>query len=362
MNTIHPRAVSDMIQDNTILKVRAGSHAYGTNTPTSDLDIRGIFGADKINILTPFFPVEQSIDMEQDDIVMYELSKYMQLYTGGNPNILEILWTDHEDDVLYISPVGSMLRLYRESLLSSKVAFTFTGYAVAQIKRIKGHAKWINNPKPVDPPKQTNYVSLVHNFTDKKIFKINITDFKDGYRLIPYDGNLYGLYKFDKYSTFDENHLLNTVYDKDDAELFLLPDGSRRTPLFIVKFNKSEYDRENEEWKNYWKWKNNRNETRAALEEAYGFDGKHGMHCVRLMRQGAELLETGKISVRRPDAEELLSIRNGAWTYEYMLEYAEHMDNEIRNVLYPKTALPKTPDIKLAAKVLLDAQEMLWYK
>ena len=32
----------DLVDASTILLVRAGSHAYGTNTPTSDLDVRGI--------------------------------------------------------------------------------------------------------------------------------------------------------------------------------------------------------------------------------------------------------------------------------------------------------------------------------
>ena len=356
---ISPRSAEAMIADNTIVKVLAGSHAYGMALPTSDIDHRGIFVADRINIQTPFFPIGESINMNGEDTVIYELSKFMHLYTQGNPNILEILWVDLED-VLHSTMEYEILRTYREELLSSKIAFTFTGYAAAQIKRIRGHNKWISNPKPVDPPRQIDYVSLVHNFTPDKVFKINLEDYKLHYRLIPYDGNVIGLYEFDSYETYDEKFTLNLAYDKADKELYLKPNGTRRLPLFILKFNKDEYNTALDDWKNYWNWKDNRNEKRSALEEEHGYDTKHGAHCVRLMRMGLEALQTGQINVKRKDAAELLAIRNGAWAYEEMVEYAEHLDNEIRNVWYHKTALPKTPDIKKAARIVMTLQNSIW--
>lgn len=356
------RSVDAMIADNTIMRGYGGSHAYGTNIATSDVDIRGIFCADKINIQTPFFPVKQSIDMTGDnDITIYELSKFLELYVQGNPNILELLWLD-DTSIVDTSPEYDILRNYRYDLLSSKVAFTFTGYAISQIKRIKGHHKWINNPKPVDPPRQTDYVSLVHNYADEKLFKLNIYDFRDDYRLIPYDGNVIGLYPFKGYQTFADSFSLNLVYEKEDDSLFLNDDGTRRLPVAIIKFNKQEYNTAMDDWQNYWSWKKNRNEKRSSLEEQFGYDTKHAMHCIRLCRAGLELLQDGVFNVKRPDAAELLSIRNGAWSYEELLASADHLDNEIRNVWYQKTALPKTPNIKLAAKVLMEVQDSIWSK
>jgi hypothetical protein len=109
-----------------------------------------------------------------------------------------------------------------------------------------------------------------------------------------------------------------------------------------------------------WEWKKNRNEVRAKLEEHYSFDTKHAMHLVRLMRMGVEILTTGEVLVKRPDAEELLAIRNGAWSYDQIIEYAEYMDNEVREVWYNKTSLPKKPNVKLATKVLIEVQDMCW--
>ena len=84
------------------------------------------------------------------------------------------------------------------------------------------------------------------------------------------------------------------------------------------------------------------------------------MHLVRLLRMGVEALRDGKILVKRPDAQELLAIRNGAWTYEEVVEYATEMDHEVRNVWYKKTSLRKRPDIKYAAQLLLDTLCMVW--
>ena len=351
------KSVEQLTKDNLICRVKAGSHAYGTNIETSDVDIRGIFCADPINLLTPFYPIEMAKIVDEEDTELYELSNYLKLYCQGNPNILETLWVD-ESDVLVDSEAYQKLRSIRQKLLSSKVAFTTTGYAAAQIKKVKSREKWINNPKPIDSPREIDYVSLVHNFTDDKIFNIDIKDYKDGYRLIPYGDSLFGLYKVDGYSTFDNVGSLNTTFDTESG--FFTEADQRRLPMFIIKLAKAEYNRVHMDWKNYWDWKNNRNEVRAALEANHNYDTKNAMHCVRLMRMGEEMLRDGVVNVKRPDAVELLSIRDGAWTYAELLEYAEYMDDKIRNYWYKHTSLPKSPNIKLAAKTILEVQQMIW--
>ena len=63
------------------------------------------------------------------------------------------------------------------------------------------------------------------------------------------------------------------------------------------------------------------------------------------MRMCREILETGKVIVRRPDAEELLAIRGGAWPYEKLREWAESEDAALEEVA-KTSALPKTPDFE----------------
>jgi hypothetical protein len=67
------------------------------------------------------------------------------------------------------------------------------------------------------------------------------------------------------------------------------------------------------------------------------------MHLVRLMRMGSEILATGKVLVRRPDADELLAIRAGAWSYERLMEWAHLADDEL-TAAYVESKLPHHPD------------------
>ena len=337
-----------------LVKHLAGSHAYGTALPTSDVDYRGVFCADPINLLTPFYTVREVTDATEEDTKLYELSHFMKLCLDCNPNIVETLWVD-EEDITFSTPAYELLRSHRDEFLSSKIAFTTCGYALAQLKRIKGHNKWINNPQSEEPPRQIDYVSLVQWFGMGKTFKLDLEVFQDEYRLVPYGQNIYGLIQEAGSETFSDDYTLNTVYEDD-------PQGRKRPgkPLAILKFNKEEYNLAKEKHKQYWTWKQNRNEMRSELEEKYGYDTKHAMHLVRLLRMGREALEEGVLRVKRPDAEQLLDIRAGAWTYHECVQYAEDMDALIRGELYSNTVLPKKPNLLNAANILMEAQRLIW--
>ncbi len=351
MNT--PRTAKELMADNMLVKHFAGSIAYGTNLPTSDVDYRGVFCGDPVNVRTPFFPVRECEDSDEEDTKLYELAHFMKLCLDCNPNIIETLWVD-DRDIVFRTPAYDMLRENRHKLLSSKIAFTTSGYAIAQLKRIKGHNKWINNPQPEQKPQQADYVSLVQWFGQSKMMPrdFSLRDFQSPYRVVPFGGETYGLYPAVNKQTFSDDGSLNHQFDGDRTEL-----GS---PLAVVKFNKDVWREDCDRHTNYWTWKKNRNETRSELEEQHGYDTKHAMHLVRLLRMGVESLRDGEIVVRRPDAQELLDIRNGSMTYDEVVAYAESMDKEVREVWYKKTDLPKKPDIKFAARLLMDVQDLVW--
>ena len=224
------RQPAELMRENMLVKHLAGSKAYGTNLPTSDTDYRGVFAADPINILTPFFNVREATDVDEEDTKLYELSHFMKLCVDCNPNVVETLWVD-ESDITFTTPAYEFLREHRADLLSAKIAFTTSGYALSQLKRIKGHNKWINNPQSVEPPRQIDFVSLVQNFMTEKRFKVNLEEFRRGYRLVPYGHDIYGLVVGDPLSqeTFSDDFTLNTVYEERDVNDELLP-------LMIVKF------------------------------------------------------------------------------------------------------------------------------
>lgn len=80
------------LQENNLIIFSSimGSHAYGTSLPTSDTDIRGVFIQPLEDILKYGY-VEQVAD-DKNDIVFYELRRFMTLVTQNNPNIIEILF------------------------------------------------------------------------------------------------------------------------------------------------------------------------------------------------------------------------------------------------------------------------------
>jgi predicted nucleotidyltransferase len=352
-----PKDAQALVRDNMLVKHLAGSHAYGTSMPTSDVDYRGIFVADPVNVRTPFFRVDEVEVTSEEDTKLYELGNFMKLAVDCNPNVVETLWVD-ERDVVFQHPAYKLLREAAPKLLNRKVAFTTSGYALAQLKRIRGHNKWLNNPQPEAKPQPVEFVAMVQHFTDdgeKPTMPrdFDLHNFARGWRLVPFGKDTFGLYKMEGYSPFNAT----TGNLNDEFE-----DTSRSglgAPVYVVKFNKAEYDEAKVRWEQYWEWKKNRNEKRSVLEEQFGYDTKHAMHLVRLLRMGYEAVTEGVLRVRRPDAEELLTVRNGAWTYEQVVAYAEEMDAKVRAAV-ETSPLPKHPNTKLAAQLVMDVQDMMW--
>ena len=83
-----------------------------------------------------------------------------------------------------------------------------------------------------------------------------------------------------------------------------------------------------------------KNPARAALISEHGYDTKHAMHLVRLMQTGLELLETGDLRVRRPDAEQLRAVRDGSLSFEQLLARAAELEAQ----LHAATSTSTLPD------------------
>lgn len=403
--------------EQTIVKHLAGSQAYGTSTPESDTDYRGIFLANKEFILTPFFKVKEVSDTSEEDTKFYEVNQYLSLYTEANPNILESLWVKPEH-IVESTEIYDYLRSFNQQLLSSKIAHSYSGYAYNQVKRMSNHHGWLDKERiaerklneileehPVDEVlswmydtfpqylvdrlnksnlhpfnatkidfekymrdtslqlvstqalKQYHFVRLVHNYSTDKVLDrdFNLLNYNSGYELIHYGENIFGVIINPNESTVnDDGSLRYFNKERTSEELKVRPE-------LIVKFNEKEYKENSENRKSYHKWKQNRNAKRAILESHHGYDCKHAMHTIRLLNTAQEALETGIIHVHRPDAAMLMDIRNGKWLYQEVMDYFNEKVDYIRNVAYHKTHLPKKPNIKLATKVLLDIREMQWY-
>ena len=86
------------IEDGTVLLVRHGSHAYGTNTETSDEDFKGVAIPTKEYFFGYTHKFEQAeLKAPDPDAVIYDIRKFFNLAASCNPNIIEVLHTDPAD-------------------------------------------------------------------------------------------------------------------------------------------------------------------------------------------------------------------------------------------------------------------------
>lgn len=124
----------------------AGSHAYGLASETSDIDIKGIAIPPERYFLGFLHRFDQA-ESKNPDMTIYGIHKFFQLAADCNPNIIEILWTD-ESDIIEMSNIGSRIRWFRDSFLSQKAKYTFSGYAHAQLKKMRSVFEGIVGDKP----------------------------------------------------------------------------------------------------------------------------------------------------------------------------------------------------------------------
>ena len=295
------------IEPATIYKVRHGSWAYGLNTPESDVDIKGVC-VEPLEYHYGFLHhfenlVEETSKGYPTDLVIYSLKKFARLCADANPNVLEVLFVEDED-VLFINEFGQRLRDFRDNFLSKKAFHSCTGAAYAQIKRIKSHRSWLLNP-PKEPPTREQFGLP----TEFKMSKSELGAFE---ALVDKEG----------FAELSREAL--TLYTREKA-----------------------YKNKRLEWDQYQGWLKTRNAKRAELEAKYFYDTKYALNAIRWLKVSKELLETGKVNIKRKhDREELMSIRNGAMKYENLIEYAEKLEAECKLLYDTSTVLPKAPNLK----------------
>jgi len=80
---------------------------------------------------------------DDEDIILYEIKKFVTLALENNPNLMDLLFADG-DAVIYSNDRGQkLLKDAKKTFISKKTKFTFSGYAMSQLHRVKGHNKWV---------------------------------------------------------------------------------------------------------------------------------------------------------------------------------------------------------------------------
>jgi uncharacterized protein len=278
-----------------------GSNAFGLARGGSDVDVKGVLIGPPAWYLGWRGGPEQ-VDLSPDH-VRYEIRKFFRLAADANPTVLEMLWTRPEDHRV-VSPAGARLLEAREQFLSRRVAERFGRYALAQLKRIRTHRTWLLSP-PSGAPTRSGFGLPDHT-------------------LIPAD------------QLAAAEALLGAAADPGSA--------ADVSPQFIeVLHREKRYTSAQLQWRQYQDWLRNRNPARSDLEARFGYDTKHGMHLVRLQRMAREILETGTVEVFRPDRDELLAIRDGAWSFDELEARTAVLAADIETASRA-SRLPERPD------------------
>lgn len=123
------------LEEHTGYLTFAGSLAYGTSTPASDVDVRGIACPPPEYILG-FHKKFDHVEWKGTrlDIAIGSVHKFARLATRNTPGALEMLFTE-EKDVLHLGVIGKVFRGIRTSFLSKRAFDTFGGYARSMLSK-----------------------------------------------------------------------------------------------------------------------------------------------------------------------------------------------------------------------------------
>ena len=348
-----------------LFKAIVGSKAYGLDLPTSDTDIRGIYL--QPNEYRLGFGYNEQINDKTNDIVYYELNRFVSLLMGNNPNIIENLFVP-KDKILVFNDRIKPLYDNREKFLTKKIKYTFGGYAISQIKKARGLNKKIVNPMakekltPLDFcyifDKEDGYMMLAKQWLKKHNKKQEFCGLSE----LPNGEQLYKVYydhlaemKSDNPRFEDGGYGFRGIIGDDSCEL-----RHSEVPKYCVLdaflyYNLNGYSTYCKDYKEYWEWVGKRNPVRYndTAKHGKGYDGKNLMHCVRMLDMAIEIARGEGVNLVRPNREWLLSVRRGEESYDYIIGLIEDKEMEM-NDAFDKSGLPDSVPIKFAHDIIME--------
>lgn len=301
------------LSSNIILLGLGGSHAYGTSTPESDLDVRGVALNTKNEILTGH--CFEQVEDKPTDTTIYSFNKIIQLLANCNPNVIEILGLKPEH-YLYLSPIGQELINNSHLFLSKKAAVSFGGYASQQLRRLDNKAV-----RTVEQEAREKHI---------------LNSIMNAYNSFP-----------DRYTEFNTNGGYINLYIDDS------PQPEYNTEIFM-DINLTHYPLR--DYKGMWAEMHNivkdysKFGKRNAHAASHGKLSKHMMHLIRLYLMCFDILEKGEINTyREKELDWLIEIRNGKYLDENnqpvpeFFEIVDGLEARMKRCL-ELTKLPDRPD------------------
>lgn len=359
------------MRTNIIYKCIVGSQAYGTSTPTSDIDYKGVYLQTNKEILIGDY--KQQFEVSKDE-TYYEVARFLELLKTANPTMLELLFMP-EKCVIEKSPVFDIILKHKHNFLTKQVRNSFAGYAYAQIKKARGLDKMMNmeaeqvkRKTPLDfcfiyegnlAIPLTHYMKT-QNLKEEFYGLVNVDHMRDCY-ILYYDS----VAEYAK----DGNHRFKTAdgdtptlgfkgicgEESNSLRLCSIPKDYKLIPEGLLYYNEDRYTQHCNKYKQYEEWLANHNKQRFVDVKGHGqkIDGKNLLHCRRLLDMAIEIAEQGTINVERPNADYLLSIRKGEVDLETIINQAE-LDLKRLDVIYAKSKLSDQVSDQLIKQILKD--------
>lgn len=325
-----------------LLTAIVGSKAYGTDTPESDIDLKGVYIQHPLEVLSYNEHIEQLIP--DKDTTHWEVSRFIELLCKSNPTVLELLFTP-EDCILEKHPLFDLLIKNRHIFLSKECLNSFMGYAKQQIYKAKGLNKKMNwENERIERKSPIDFCKFIENGNVMKLQEfLDLQKFPENFFLTKID-NTKQLYKL-WYSIADyKKPLCNT----DDLLLTAIPENATPTFYGIVQYDLDGFQTHCREYNSYQVWLKERNEARYVDVKNHGqkIDGKNMLHCIRLIEMSKEIAKNGELIVRRLNAKELLKIRKGELNLQEIIDKTEQLIVEVEEA-FKNSSLPDHIDLNL---------------
>lgn len=375
----------DYINNNKLILLEAisGSHAYGLNIETSDIDKRGVFICEFDDYLCGEYP--EQINDENNDITFYELGRFLSLVGTNNPNILELL-NIPEDCIIYKHPLFDLITERKNEFITKICRNSFGKYASSQISKARGLNKKQNwEQDKVIRKDILDFVYVIENgqttqwknwntrYNEKFCGVTNISNARDLYAVyFDVDGNNCFNEKIPEemrekakawrkrdgypmgfgYKGLVKNGEGLNAAESNQLRLSSIPESE--TPICLITYNKDAYTQHCKDYLSYQDWLENRNEARyvETVKHGQSLDGKNIMHCIRLINMAKEIGRGKGIQVRRVDRDYLLSIRKGEFDLESLIKEAEESIIEMDNI-FDDSDLPNKVNMDLINELLI---------
>ena len=349
--------INDLKENNLILfETISGSRSFGLDTPASDTDIKGVFYLPKDVYFGLVYTPQ--ISNETNDIVYYEIGRFIELLIKNNPNILEILATP-QDCILYKHSLMEKLQL--SDFLSKLCKDSFAGYAATQIKKARGLKKKIVNPLPREKKSVVDFCYILEGYDSVNLpewlQKNSLEQEQCGLINMPHSKGMHAVF-YDTNNTLGYKGIIQKQAS-DDISLSSIPKNEKEVAYLF--YNADGYSAYCKEYREYWDWIEKRNDDRYTtnIEHGKNYDSKNMMHTIRLLQSAEKILATCNLNIRVTNREELLNIKAGKMEYDDLLKMADGLLASI-DQLYTTTALQPFPDKDEAEKLLIDIRTELY--